>query len=206
MFDVFKSLIVSIKNFIKPPITSNYPLEVREIPKRYRGGTFGLSEDEEGNINCIACLLCQNICPSQIISITRGIEEKEMPDGSKKKITYPKEFILDLNACMKCEMCVQVCPADAIVMLPNVEEGYFSREELILDKEKLLNNWRKYKLSVWATGESLRAEQDPKRTESINSSEKSLITTSAKEQKQFENIIKNASKLKKVKNIFDAIR
>lgn len=206
MFDILKPLIANIKNFIKPPLTSNYPLEVREIPKRYRGGTFGLSEDEEGNINCIACLLCQNICPSQIISITRGMEEKEMPDGSKKKITYPKEFILDLNACMKCELCVQVCPADAIVMLPNVEDGYFSREELILDKEKLLNNWRKYKLSVWATGESLRAEQDPKRVESINSSEKSLIPTSTKNPKEFENTIKSASKLKRVKNIFDAIR
>jgi NADH-quinone oxidoreductase subunit I len=206
MLNVLKPLFVSIKNFVKPPMTSNYPLEVREIPTRYRGGTFGLSEDEEGNINCIACLLCQNICPSQIITIIRAVEEKELPDGTKKKITYPKEFILDLNACMKCELCVQVCPADAIVMLPSIETGYFSREELILDKEKLLNNWRKYKMSGWATGESLRAEQDPKKQDNTDVSNKSLIPTSAKDKERFIEIIKNASKLKRVKKLFDGIR
>jgi NADH-quinone oxidoreductase subunit I len=205
MLDVLKPLIVNIKNFLKPPLTANYPIEVREIPVRYRGGTFGISEDEEGNINCIACLLCQNICPSQIITIIRAVEEKEMPDGSKKKITYPKEFILDLNACMKCEMCVQVCPTDAIVMLPNIEGGYFSREELILDKQKLLDNWRKYKMSSWATGESLRAEQDPKKNENVDVSNKSLIPTSSKNKEKFIEIIKSASKSKKIKRIFDGI-
>ncbi len=206
MLDVLKPLIVSIKNFIQKPLVANYPLEVREIPTRYRGGTFGISEDEEGNINCIACLLCQNICPSQIITIIRAVEEKELPDGSKKKITYPREFILDLNACMKCELCVQVCPVDAIVMLPNIESGYFSREELILDKEKLLNNWRQYKICSWATGESLRAEQDPKRQDGIDASSKSLIPTSAKDGEKFIQIIKSASKLKMVKKLFDGIR
>ncbi len=180
MLNAIKPLLVNIRRLFRKPMTVNFPIERRYIPPRYRGGTFGLSLNEDGEDNCIACQLCQRICPSQIITVVRGMKEVETEDGKKKKVTYPEEFILDLNACMKCELCVQVCPVDAIVMLPSIGDTALSREELVLDINKLHENWNKFKMSVWATGESLRAEQDPKRTKWMDVSDKALIETTGK--------------------------
>ncbi len=188
MLDVLKPLWVSIKRLFHQPMTVNYPLERREIPPRFRGGIFALSMNEQGELNCIACQLCQQICPSQIITVVKAFKEVEQeivkPDGTKqvikRKKTYPAEFIIDFNACMKCEMCVQVCPVDSIVMVPSVGDIALSREDLLLDIEKLKQNWLRYKMSAWATGETLRAEQDPKRTEPVDVSQKAKIPTAGK--------------------------
>ena len=143
----------AVSNLFSKPVTLMYPDKVREIPERYRGGTFALVVDEEtGEDKCIACRLCERICPSQIISIE--IEKKK--DNRGKTRGFPKKFDLDFSACLQCELCVQVCPEDAIVMIKHNEPAQ-SRDELYLTLEKLHENWFKWKGKVaWATGERLR--------------------------------------------------
>lgn len=95
------------------------------------------------------------------------METINMPDGTTKKRTFAKEFYIDYQACMQCELCVQVCPTDAIVMVKERRKPGYRREDLIYDKERLLENGRRIlrgELEIsWSTGNRLRELQDPKR-------------------------------------------
>jgi len=165
---IIRSIGVNFKHLFKKPFTVMYPDKKREVPERWRLGGFALTfNPETGEENCIACQLCQNICPSQIITVVRGVETVNMPDGTTKKRTFAKEFYIDYQACMQCELCVQVCPTDAIVMVKERRKPGYTREDLIYDKEKLLENGRRIlrgELEIsWSTGNRLRELQDPKR-------------------------------------------
>jgi NADH-quinone oxidoreductase subunit I len=165
---LIRSIGVNFKHLFKKPFTVMYPDKKREVPERWRLGGFALTfNPETGEENCIACQLCQNICPSQIITVVRGMETINMPDGTTKKRTFAKEFYIDYQACMQCELCVQVCPTDAIVMVKERKKPGYRREDLIYDKERLLENGRRIlrgELEIsWSTGNRLRELQDPKR-------------------------------------------
>jgi len=149
------SLWITLKNLFRSPVTVLYPQEKRDIPERWRAGTFALTTDREsGEENCIGCKLCELICPSDII-----IVEFEKHSGRG----WAKRFYLDLQACIQCELCVQVCPTDAIVMLRGMAEPVTNREDLILDKEKLMSNEKLYE-AAWATGIKLQTLHEPKKS------------------------------------------
>lgn len=150
------ALWFTLKNLFRKPITVQYPLVRRPLPERWRGGTFALTTDKEtGEENCIGCKLCERICPSQIITV-----EMEKHSGRG----WAKGFVLRLEACLQCELCVQVCPTDAIVMLQGMERPTTDRENLILDKQRLMANERLYDAS-WATGLKLQKLHEPPKTE-----------------------------------------
>lgn len=149
--DTVDALIVTLKNLFRKPITVQYPKVKRPKPERFRG-LFALTTDPEtGQENCIGCKLCENICPSHVITV---IPEKREGRG------WAKEFYLDLGPCIFCEMCVQVCPTDAIVMVKTNEIIFLDRKSLVLDKSQLMANEKKYQLNP-ITGSVLRTMQSP---------------------------------------------
>ena len=150
--NIFRNLRFTLKNIPKKPVTINYPLERRDIPERFRLGTFGLTVDKEtGDEDCIVCKLCERICPSQIIEI-----EIEKRDGRG----WAKIFNLDLQSCIQCELCVQVCPVDAIIMMKTPEKPVTLRSDLFLTKSKMLKNASEYEES-WAKGSILQNTYGP---------------------------------------------
>ncbi len=128
----------TLRNLFRKPITEKYPRAPRPIPTRWRGGTFALTLDPETREeNCIGCRLCEYICPSQIISVKL---RKGEPRTNGKGATYAESFVLNFQACMQCELCVQVCPTDAIVMVRSLHAAAGSRDDLVLTKERLIQN------------------------------------------------------------------
>ncbi len=137
MIDFLSGLVIAIKETFKPKKTINYPFEKGSLSPRSRG-EHALRRYPNGEERCIACKLCEAICPAQAITI----ESKERKDGSRKAVRYD----IDMLKCIYCGLCEQACPVDAIVQSPNFEFATETREELYYNKEKLLDNgdrWEK---------------------------------------------------------------
>lgn len=126
---LIKGLRVTFKYFFFRPVTMKYPEEKREPYLRYRGSHV-LRLDEKGKARCVACSLCATVCPAQVITI-----EAAEGDGHEK---YPRVFDIDLGRCIFCGFCVEACPTAAIVMSKAYELADYRREDLIYDKERLL--------------------------------------------------------------------
>ncbi len=155
--DTLNSIGATVRNFLRPPVTVNYPAVIRPRPERYHT-SFALLHDAPGDELCIGCLACERICPSFVIEIKQA-PKRESPVTGKKR-GYVEAFTLNLTACIGCELCVQVCPTDALVMLRTPEKPAFCREDLILDVKRLYAN-EKEKQAAWATGSRLIEMQDP---------------------------------------------
>ena len=129
--DFLKGFKLGIKYFFRPKATLNYPYEKGPISPRFRG-EHALRCYPNGEERCIACKLCEAVCPAQAITI----ESTERSDGSRKTSRYD----IDMMKCIYCGLCEESCPVDAIVQGPNFEFSTETREELYYTKEKLLDN------------------------------------------------------------------
>lgn len=115
--------------------TIYYPFEKGPISPRFRG-EHALRRYPTGEERCIACKLCEAICPASAITI----EAEERADGSRRTTRYD----IDMTKCIYCGFCQESCPVDAIVEGPNAEYATETREELLYNKEKLLANGDKW--------------------------------------------------------------
>jgi NADH-quinone oxidoreductase subunit I len=129
--DVFGAIGLSVKYMLKPKATVNYPFERNPQSPRFRG-EHALRRYPNGEERCIACKLCEAICPAQAITI----ESAPRPDGSRRTTRYD----IDMVKCIYCGLCQEACPVDAIVEGPNSEFATETREELLYDKARLLDN------------------------------------------------------------------
>ncbi len=129
--EFIKATIIAIKEIFKKKKTINYPFEKGKISPRFRG-EHALRRYPDGEERCIACKLCEAVCPAQAITI----ESEERADGSRKTTKYD----IDMLKCIYCGLCEESCPVDAIVQGPNFEFATETREELYYNKEKLLDN------------------------------------------------------------------
>ena len=137
LFEFIKALFMAIKEIFKTKKTINYPFEKGKIGPRARG-ELALRRYPNGEERCIACKLCEAVCPAQAITI----ESEQREDGSRK----PTRYDIDMLKCIYCGLCEESCPVDAIVQGPNFEFATETREELYYNKEKLLDNgdrWEK---------------------------------------------------------------
>ncbi len=158
LLDTLRALGTSFKTLLRPPVTVEFPAVIRPRAARYRA-SFALTDDEHGEVACVACLACEKICPSQVIKVTSGGKRESPVTGKKRQ--YPDAFTLDASACIGCELCVQVCNSDGIVMVREPEPPAYRREDLVLDLEKLRANARE-RTHAWAKGTVLQAMQDAK--------------------------------------------
>jgi NADH-quinone oxidoreductase subunit I len=125
--------LFGIKTKRKGAFTIQYPEQKREIAERHRS-LHRLMKRENGKPRCVACMLCQTVCPSECIHI----EAAEDPDPEIQK--YPSTFLIDISRCCFCGFCVEACPEDAIRMdTGEVELAQYNRDDLMLDLDFLLN-------------------------------------------------------------------
>jgi NADH-quinone oxidoreductase subunit I len=126
------AIVLSMRYFFKPKATLNYPFEKGPISPRFRG-EHALRRYPNGEERCIACKLCEAICPAQAITIEAGPRRN---DGTRRTTRYD----IDMVKCIYCGLCQEACPVDAIVEGPNFEYAVETREELYYDKDRLLAN------------------------------------------------------------------
>ena len=131
LFELVKGMALTLRYFFKPKVTLNYPNEKGPLSPRFRG-EHALRRYPNGEERCIACKLCEAVCPAQAITI----ESEQRNDGSRKTTRYD----IDMLKCIYCGLCQESCPVDAIVQGPNFEFATETREELYYNKEKLLEN------------------------------------------------------------------
>ena len=137
---------LAMRYFFSQKKTLNYPFEKGPLSPRFRG-EHALRRYPNGEERCIACKLCEAICPAQAITI----EAEPRDDGSRRTTRYD----IDMTKCIYCGFCQEACPVDAIVEGPNFEFAAETREELYYDKERLLANGDRWEFEL---GERLKLD------------------------------------------------
>ncbi|MCR9254902.1 MAG: NADH-quinone oxidoreductase subunit NuoI [Alphaproteobacteria bacterium] len=141
LWELVSGMALTLKYFFKPKYTINYPHEKGPISSRFRG-EHALRRYPNGEERCIACKLCEAICPAQAITI----EAEPREDGSRRTTRYD----IDMTKCIYCGLCQEACPVDAIVEGPNFEFAAETREELFYNKDKLLANGDRWEAEIQA--------------------------------------------------------
>ena len=131
LLDFVAAFGLAMRYMVRPKATIMYPFEKGPLSPRFRG-EHALRRYPSGEERCIACKLCEAICPAQAIVI--DAEPRE--DGSRRTTRYD----IDMVKCIYCGLCQEACPVDAIVEGPNIEFSTETREELMYNKDKLLAN------------------------------------------------------------------
>ena len=129
LLELLAGMGLTMRHFFRPRITVNYPEEKTPKSPRFRG-LHALRRYENGEERCIACKLCEAVCPA--LAITIDSEERE--DGSRRTTAYD----IDLFKCIYCGYCEESCPVDSIVLTGCLEYHMETREEGVLNKEQLL--------------------------------------------------------------------
>ena len=137
--EFIKSFALTMRYFFSPKVTLNYPFEKGPLSPRFRG-EHALRRYANGEERCIACKLCEAICPAQAITI----EAEPREDGSRRTTRYD----IDMVKCIYCGFCQEACPVDAIVEGPNFEFSTETREELLFDKDRLLANGDRWEREI----------------------------------------------------------
>ena len=139
--ELLLGMLLTFKYLFKKSVTINYPYEKGPLSPRFRG-EHALRRYANGEERCIACKLCEAVCPAQAITI----EAEERADGSRRTTRYD----IDMTKCIYCGLCQEACPVDAIVEGPNFEYATETREELFYDKAKLLANGDRWEAAIAA--------------------------------------------------------
>ena len=137
--ELLAGMSLTFRYMLRPKVTLNYPHEKGPLSPRFRG-EHALRRYPNGEERCIACKLCEAICPAQAITI----EAEPRDDGSRRATRYD----IDMTKCIYCGFCQEACPVDAIVEGPNFEFAAETREELFYNKEKLLANGERWEYEI----------------------------------------------------------
>ena len=150
LWELLRGLNLTLRNLFVRKVTVRYPEEKTPQSPRFRG-LHALRRYQNGEERCIACKLCQAVCPAAAITI----ESEVAPDGTRRTSRYD----IDLFKCIYCGFCEEACPVDAIVETRVFEYHMERRGENIMTKDKLLAIGDKYEASIAAD----RAEDAPYR-------------------------------------------
>jgi NADH-quinone oxidoreductase subunit I len=141
MTELIKGLGVTIKNLFAKKVTIQYPEEKTPQSPRFRG-LHALRRYPNGQERCIACKLCEAVCPALAITIESDVGE----DGTRRTSRYD----IDLFKCIYCGFCEEACPVDAIVETRIHEYHMEERGQNIMTKDKLLAVGDKYEAMIAA--------------------------------------------------------
>jgi NADH-quinone oxidoreductase subunit I len=136
IYPVLVGMAITLKNMLKTMFgggaaTVQFPEQKRKTSGRYRGIHI-LTQREDGTPKCVACYMCATACPAECIYIEAG----ERPEATIEK--YPTRFEIDLLRCVYCGFCVDACPEEAIFMSRENDLVGTTREELIIDRDRLM--------------------------------------------------------------------
>lgn len=129
LWELFAGLKLTGKYFMKKKFTVQFPEEQTPISPRFRG-LLALRRYPNGEERCIACKLCEAVCPALAITI----EAEPREDGSRRTTRYD----IDMFKCINCGLCEESCPVDSIVVTPIHHYHVQERGQNIMTKEKLL--------------------------------------------------------------------
>ncbi len=141
LWELLKGMRITGKYFISPGITILYPEEKTPMSPRFRG-LHALRRYPNGEERCIACKLCEAVCPALAITI----ESEQRNDGSRRTTRYD----IDLFKCIFCGFCEEACPVDSIVETRVFEYHFENRGENIMTKDKLLAIGDQYESQIAA--------------------------------------------------------
>lgn len=139
LMELASGLSVTMKHFFKPKITLRYPHEKTPKSGRFRG-LHALRRYANGEERCIACKLCEAVCPALAITIESTMRD----DGTRRTTRYD----IDLFKCIYCGFCEESCPVDSIVETDFLEYHFENRGENIVNKEQLLAIGDRYEKSI----------------------------------------------------------
>jgi len=129
LLELLKGLRLTGRHFFQRKITIQFPEEKTPLSPRFRG-LHALRRYEHGEERCIACKLCEAVCPAMAITI----ESDQRADGTRRTTRYD----IDLTKCIFCGFCEEACPVDAIVETRVLEYHGEKRSDLYYTKEMLL--------------------------------------------------------------------
>jgi NADH-quinone oxidoreductase subunit I len=129
LIELFKGLGVTGRYLFRPKFTVQYPEEKAPVSPRFRG-LHALRRYPNGEERCIACKLCEAVCPALAITI----EAQPREDGSRRTTRYE----IDLFKCIYCGFCEESCPVDSIVLSRIYEYSMETNAERLITKERLL--------------------------------------------------------------------
>ncbi|OSM06224.1 NADH-quinone oxidoreductase subunit NuoI [Magnetofaba australis] len=135
--ELVSGMAITLRYMFKPKITIQYPEERTPTSPRFRG-VHVLRKYEDGEERCVACKLCEAICPAQAIYI-------EIDETSRAEKRLTKVYDIDLFKCIYCGLCEEACPVEAIVMGPYLDVAFENREDRFYHKDKMLTNGDKWK-------------------------------------------------------------
>lgn len=139
LIELGQGLMVTLRYFFRPKFTINYPEEKTPKSNRFRG-LHALRRYPNGEERCIACKLCEAVCPA--LAITIDSEERE--DGQRRTTRYD----IDLFKCIYCGFCEEACPVDSIVLTDIHEFHMEKNDERLIDKQGLLDIGDKYEQQI----------------------------------------------------------
>jgi NADH-quinone oxidoreductase subunit I len=141
LVELFRGLNLTGRYLFRTKFTVQYPEEKAPISPRFRG-LHALRRYPNGEERCIACKLCEAVCPALAITI----EAEPRADGSRRTTRYD----IDLFKCIFCGFCEESCPVDSIVDTGVYEYAFENRGENIMTKDKLLAMGDKYEAEIAA--------------------------------------------------------
>ena len=139
LWELLQGLGVTLRHLFAPKITVQYPEERTPLSPRFRGLHAQMRYDD-GEERCIACKLCEAVCPAMAINI----ESEERADGSRRTTRYD----IDLTKCIYCGFCEEACPVDAIVETPIFEYHGEKPGDLNYTKSMLLAIGDRYREEI----------------------------------------------------------
>lgn len=143
---ILHGLWLTLKHIPRKKFTRQYPEEQPLLFGKYRGAPV-LVSDPDGRVKCVACQLCEFVCPPKAIRVIPGDRPYDRYDANVEK--EPQDFIIDMLRCIYCGYCEEVCPEEAIFLKNIFAEVGYRREEMQFHKEKLLELGGVQEDSIW---------------------------------------------------------
>jgi NADH-quinone oxidoreductase subunit I len=132
---ILMGLWTTLKYIPRKKFTRQYPEEKPPLPERYRGVPT-LVRDPEQRVKCVACQLCEFVCPPRAIRVIPGVRAETPSEAKVEK--EPEDFMIDMGRCIYCGLCEEACPEEAIFLTNYYAMAGYSREQMVLHKDKLL--------------------------------------------------------------------